>query len=320
MNIIYHYPAELFNLLVDTIPLLNRSKKDVIIFFRGAGVPDALLRDVAEAVIYNKSTINKYEIARTVLGRLNERGESTLRERREVLKRVVEFESFESCWDNDRLKAKGLVHEISKLVNVKDSFTRMKQEKEKADQQRREEYLEKVANANKLIKAKEQFKEEISALYFNKNPQERGKQFESVLNRLFDTFGILIRDAFTLNGDNKEGIIEQIDGVVQLNGDYYLVEMKWWGNAVGPDEVAKHLIRVFTRGEARGIFISVNGFTEPAISMCKDALSRAVVVLCDLQEVLEILDGNLTLVDFFNSKIQSAIVDKKPFSRVPRND
>ena len=38
-DITFHYPPELFSLLVDTIPLLNRSKKDVLLFFRGAGVP-----------------------------------------------------------------------------------------------------------------------------------------------------------------------------------------------------------------------------------------------------------------------------------------
>lgn len=34
----FHYPPEIFNLLVDTIPLLCRSKRDVIGFFQGAGV------------------------------------------------------------------------------------------------------------------------------------------------------------------------------------------------------------------------------------------------------------------------------------------
>ena len=38
MDEIYHYPPELFNLLVDTIPLLFRSKKDVLLFFKGSGV------------------------------------------------------------------------------------------------------------------------------------------------------------------------------------------------------------------------------------------------------------------------------------------
>jgi len=32
-DITFHYPPELFNLLVDVVPLLNRSKQDVLVFF-----------------------------------------------------------------------------------------------------------------------------------------------------------------------------------------------------------------------------------------------------------------------------------------------
>jgi restriction system protein len=37
------------------------------------------------------NSINKYEIARTVLVRLNDAGDSALRERREIVKIIVEF-------------------------------------------------------------------------------------------------------------------------------------------------------------------------------------------------------------------------------------
>jgi hypothetical protein len=47
-DITFHFPPELFNLLVDTIPLLNRSKKDVLTFFRGAGVPDEITGDLTK--------------------------------------------------------------------------------------------------------------------------------------------------------------------------------------------------------------------------------------------------------------------------------
>jgi restriction system protein len=69
--------------------------------------------------------INKYQIARTVLTRLNEQGDASLRQRREVLKSIVEFEDFSICWPNDRLKAKGLVQSIQATINAKDAFTRM---------------------------------------------------------------------------------------------------------------------------------------------------------------------------------------------------
>lgn len=68
---IFHYPPELFNLLVDTIPLLNKSKMDILIFFQGAGVSDQVLGDLRSRVQQDKENVNKYEIARTVLTRIN---------------------------------------------------------------------------------------------------------------------------------------------------------------------------------------------------------------------------------------------------------
>src|ERR1700730_6443378 len=75
-------------------------------------------------------------MVRTILDRLNARGEATLRERREVLRRVVEFANFDTCWPSDQLKAKGLVASIRDVVNQKDAFTRINQEREQERQAR----------------------------------------------------------------------------------------------------------------------------------------------------------------------------------------
>jgi restriction system protein len=77
-DITFHYPPELLNLLVDTIPLLNRSKKHVLLFFRGAGVPQEMSADVSARLKSTPQEINKYDIARTILEGLNARGEATL--------------------------------------------------------------------------------------------------------------------------------------------------------------------------------------------------------------------------------------------------
>ena len=107
VNDTFQYPPELFNLLVDTIPVLNRSKRDVLLFFGGAGVGEDLLTDLQERLRRDAQGINKFEIARTVLERLNKRGDAALRERRQVLRRVVDFTSYDACWPNDQLKRKG---------------------------------------------------------------------------------------------------------------------------------------------------------------------------------------------------------------------
>lgn len=312
MNIVFHYPPELLSLLIDTIPLLCRSKKDVLLFFKGAGVDSALTSDLTIRVEEDPESINKYEIVRTVLTRLNEKGDSTLRERREILKRVTEFEDFSACWPADQLKAKGLVAEIRRVVNVKDSFTRMHQEREEERKKRQVEQQAKLEEAQRRRGKLSEVKTALFSLFSESNSQKRGKALESVLDRLFEVSGILIRESFTLKGSQGEGIIEQVDGVVEIDGELYLVEIKWWNEPLGISEVSQHLVRVFNRGHARGIFISASGYTQPAISTCKEALQKSVVVLCKLEEIALLLEQEKDMRDFLKAKINAAIIDKNP--------
>ena len=312
MDIVFHYPPELLALLIDTIPLLCRSKKDVLLFFKGAGVAATITSDLETTVNHNRDSINKYEIARTVLTRLNEKGEKTLRERREILKRITEFEDFSTCWPTDQLKAKGLVAEIRRVINVKDSFTRMQQEREaekKKYQVQQQAKLAEIQNRKSILSA---VKAEFYALFTESNPHKRGKALEGPLNRLFKAWGISVREAFTLKGSQGEGVIEQIDGVVEIDGALYLVEMKWWNEPLGVGDVSQHLVRVFNRGHARGIFISAMGYTKPAIGTCKESLHKAVVVLCKLQEMVLLLEQEKDLKEFLKAKINAAIIDKNP--------
>lgn len=313
IDLSFHYPAELMNLLVDTIPLLNRGKKDVFLFFRGAGVADSLMQAPHTQWKNNKDSIGKHEIVRQVLTKLNERGEACLRERREVVKRVVEFESYSACWPADELKARGLVAEIQKVVNVKDSFTRMNKEREAERKVRMDKVDDERTQIQKKQKAIASLRGELFALFAETDRQKRGKALEGILNRLFETYGILVREALALTGDAGEGIVEQIDGVVEMDGHLYFVEMKWWEAPLGVPEVSQHLVRVYGRAEARAIIISASDYTAPAITTCKDALHQKVVVLCTLQEIVVLLERSGDLTQFFKDKTHAAQIDKNPF-------
>lgn len=138
------------------------------------------------------------------------------------------------------------------------------------------------------------------------------------MNRLFASYEILVREAFTIKGVCGEGVIEQIDGVAELDGHIYLVEMKWWNSPIGPGEVSPHLVRIFGRGgQVRGLFISYTNYTDAAIIQCREALTQGrVVVLSTLEEIVSILSQNGDLKVWLKTKTEAAIVDKKPFFRV----
>ena len=72
------------------------------------------------------------------------------------------------------------------------------------------------------------------------------------------------------------------------------------------------MVRVFGRNSSRGIFISYSGYTNAAISTCKEALANAVVVLCTLQEFVLLMENENSLKDFLKEKVRGAIIDKTP--------
>ncbi len=100
------------------MPLLTRSKRDVVLFFRGCGVDRSFLADI-ERRIADEPGFSKYHITREILTHVNEMGGSGLGQRRQVLKRVSQFDDFSSCYPDNQLKARGAVATVSQLINKK---------------------------------------------------------------------------------------------------------------------------------------------------------------------------------------------------------
>jgi hypothetical protein len=312
----FHYPPELFELLIQTIPLLFRGKKDVVLFFRGAGVPDSLCADLSHTIQTAKDSITKYDIARTLLTRINEENDIYLRQRREILKRISEFEAFTNCWPKDQMAAKGYVAEVQKVVKMKDAFTRMEIEREKEQLKHRQEQQKKVEAIREKADQIEEIKKKYYSLFAIENPHERGKKLEEVLNSLFTANGILVRDAFTICGSDGEGVIEQVDGAVEIDGHVYLVEMKWHGPKISNRDVLQHLGRIYSRPRPNGIFISSSGFTDSAIIAARDGLIRgAMFILMDFEEFIKIFEHRLNLVQYVREKILKALTEKEPYHK-----
>lgn len=315
MDIIFHYPPELLALLKDAIPKLCKSKADLLLFFRSAGVSQAILGPHQALLTADKAAFNKYHVTRDLLTALNAQGEVSLGERRAILKRVTEMDDFSGCWESDRAAAQGLVAQIRQLVDVKDSFTRMRLEREEERKKRLAERDAALATAAARDQQIDAVKQRLFSLFAETDPHKRGKALEAALNALFAAYGVAVKEAFTVKSVTGEGVIEQIDGMIELDGILYLVEMKWWSSPIGAADIAPHIVRVFGRGgQARGIFISYSDFSGPAVVTCRDALTGgAVITLVKLQEVVRLLDTRGDLRALLKAKVTAAIADKKPY-------
>lgn len=109
---------------------------------------------------------------------------------------------------------------------------------------------------------------------------------------------------------------QQIDGVVEFDGQIYLVEMKWLKAPVGVNELAPHMVRLFGRADARGIFISTSEYTSPAISECTGHLSNRTMIPSSLREFVMLLVDERDLLTLLRQKVKAALIDKKPFHEV----
>jgi hypothetical protein len=316
MTATYQYPPELFSLLVDAIAVLCKSKNDVLLFFRGAGVPAQHIADIEAQLKPDRASVKKHETARTILTRMNEGEDALLAARRELLKRVTQFEDFSRCYESDVMKAKGLVAEISRVVNVKDSFTRMSQERDREADAKRSEQQRKIQATKERKEKIENSRRDLFSLFGETNPHRRGKALEPVLNNLFRAYDALVAEDFRRKGGEGSGVEEQIDGVVEIDNQMFLVEMKWWDSPIGPAEVSPHINRLMVRSGVSGIFISSSDYTPAAISMCRDFLQQRVLVLCTLREIVDLLNREADLLSMLRAKIRAAKLDRNPFKEV----
>jgi hypothetical protein len=94
--------------------------------------------------------------------------------------------------------------------------------------------------------------------------QDAGRQFEKVLNQLFELHDLKPREPFSVVG-------EEIDGSFKLDSETYLVEAKW--EATPLPEGPLLIFRGKVEGKStftRGVFIALNGITGEA----RDAITR----------------------------------------------
>jgi restriction system protein len=201
----------------------------------------------------------------------------------------------------------------SSVSNIKDTFTRINNERERERGQRLADEAQKAEALRKQKQEVAAIKQRFFGLFGESNPYKRGKALEDVLNRYFKASGISVAEAITLKGDSGSGIVEQIDGVVQLRGHLYLVEVKWEQETLGRDKVAPHLVRIFSRGLAGGIFISYSDYSPAALADCREALRDKVVVLCKLDEFVYALEHEKDLTGILHRKIDAAVIQKNPF-------
>lgn len=131
------------------------------------------------------------------------------------------------------------------------------------EQEAQKEYKESIQRS--AVKAsKETYQSQLLILrddfqgYTGLRPQERGYALEKLFPKLMNISGIPVQTPFKIVG-------EQIDGGIKYDGHYYLIELKWTDNKIGPKDIGSFYYKVDGKFDQRGIIISMGGYTDGVI-------------------------------------------------------
>jgi len=121
------------------------------------------------------------------------------------------------------------------------------------EQERQDQQLE-------VQKEKDSLRDRFSALSIETDLQKRGYLLEKFLYDLFVLEGVDPKASFKIVG-------EQIDGSILWNGHVYLVEAKWVKKPVAGAEFGAFMYKLGGKTvDTRGLYISINGYSEEAVT------------------------------------------------------
>lgn len=79
--------------------------------------------------------------------------------------------------------------------------------------------------------------------------------------------------------------------------------MKWIKEPTGVEKLSQHLVRIYGRPDARGLFIASDGYTGTAIAPSRAALSQKTIALISLHEIVRLLEQQYDSVEMLNTKV-----------------
>ena len=139
--------------------------------------------------------------------------------------------------------------------------------------------------------------------------QSAGLALQDLLNDLFRLFDLEPRRAFRVTG-------EEIDGAFLLDHETYLLEAKWVKELIPESDLL--VFRGKVEGKSaftRGIFISLSGFSTPAI----DAITRGKqpnFFLVDGYDLTTVLEGEMELLALLRLKLRKLTEEGRVFVSV----
>lgn len=177
-------------------------------------------------------------------------------------------------------------------------------EKEALDQQERlrREKKEALRRGRRLLMM------QFDDLVQEQNAQQRGLKLEPFLDSFFRLFEIPSTGSFRRNESG-----EQIDGGFRWNYQHYLMECKWLSTFIGIHEIDAFKGKIDRSGDgAKGLFVSVNGFSPNVVSLLKQNPSKNIL-LSDGYDLRFCLESEVSFGHLLDRKTEALRFRAEPY-------
>jgi hypothetical protein len=119
----------------------------------------------------------------------------------------------------------------------------------------------KAQDGRVFAQAHDDLRQRFLMMHSATNPHKRGTDFEGFINELFALYDLEPRASYVME-------YEQIDGAFAFETDHYVLEAKWWKEAIGRRELDVFKANIERKGKnTLGLYISMNGFTTDAVAV-----------------------------------------------------
>ena len=200
---------------------------------------------------------------------------------------------------------KPILNEGQKYIdNIKqeidyDKKQRQEVQKAKDDFQIRTQYKETQKFQKKYetyLSKKKELKIEFFKIIQIDCPQKRGFALEPFLIKFLELEGMSPSKSFKIVG-------EQIDGSFYFEGNTYLLECKWTKEKCSGVEFSAFLFKINGKSkDTRGLFLSINGYTETALEALSQKGDTAMICI-DGSHLMRCLDSNLKFKDLLKELV-----------------
>jgi hypothetical protein len=290
------FPKDISDSIRTCILSIFWKKDDIIEFLKNNSCTVSDLKDAE-----NTSELSRSKIVDVVFSKLHSRNDGGLGQFRSMLKSLIDWKTFDPYYFDilkklDKETAQRNINHLKQLQEIRDA----KLSEEKRKREEKTELLKKKNNKEKIQKIFFQLfqgKDENDKLIGN---QKRGYLLEEFLKELFMQEELLNFHPFSFN---IEG--EQIDGTLKFEGENYIIEAKWHDKEVASNALYQFSYKVEGKMHGRGIFISINGFSDDSVRALKNGKALRTI-LVDGADLTMIVEGFTTFREILDKKIFAA--------------